>query len=65
MKIKLVERSEVSIYCEQCHCKLIVRTNKKTGHQFLGCPNWPECTETREIPDEIKLRAMGQKELFE
>ena len=63
--VKFVEQSEVNVYCTECNdTKLIVRTNKKTGHQFLGCPQWPQCSYTREIPDELILRALGQKELF-
>lgn len=63
----LVKNSEVSAYCPECKplVKLIVKENRHSGHQFLGCPNWPQCNYTREIPEEIKMRQAGQKGLFD
>jgi len=58
------ERSTIA--CPQCgpaHL-LVVRTGRNTGHQFLGCPNWPKCDYTRSIPESWKMRVLGQKELW-
>jgi len=57
---------ESEIVCPNCQDspKLIVRTNRSNGNQFLGCPNWPECNFTRGIPEEWIMRAQGQQELF-
>lgn len=54
-----------TIACPKCGAlvKLIVKTNTKTGRQFLGCPNFPACDYTREIPEEWKMRQAGQQEL--
>ncbi len=64
--VKLQDNLEVNIFCPTCKPprKLIVKTNRQNGNQFLGCPNWPNCDYTRGIPEELILRAQGQKELF-
>jgi ssDNA-binding Zn-finger/Zn-ribbon topoisomerase 1 len=52
--------------CPNCFpTKLVVRTNHENGKQFLGCPNYPECRETDQIPEELIMRANGQNELFD
>ena len=43
---------------------LVVRTNKATGQQFAGCPNYPDCTYTCGIPQEAIMRLLGQPTLF-
>lgn len=64
---KFVENTESDILCPQCNPprKLIVKTNRHTDHQFLGCPNYPECNYTRGIPEEWIMRASGQPSLFD
>ncbi len=49
--------------CGMTH-KLVVRVNGKTDEKFLGCPNWPKCKFTQEIPDHIWMEAQGQPKLF-
>ena len=63
-KPKFENNTQTSIPCEDCGAKLIIKTNRQNGNQFLGCPNWPECEFTRDIPESYKLRAMGQEELL-
>jgi len=62
--IKFQENAEAEIVCPFCGSKLIVKTNSLTGHQFLGCPNYPQCKHTKEIPEAWILKAQGQPELF-
>ena len=39
--------TEIAKTCPRCAPdRLVVRTNKTTGHEFLGCPNWPEPVST-------------------
>ena len=66
MTVKFVENTESDIPCPVCgvNTKMIVKTNKLNNHQFLGCPNYPSCNETKEIPEAWKMRAAGQQELF-
>lgn len=58
------------IDCPECKdagrgsVKLIVKTNRQNGGQFLGCPRWPECQHTRAIPEAWIMRANGQPELL-
>lgn len=65
--MKFEENAESDILCPQCKPprKLIVKTNRHTDHQFLGCPNYPECNYTRGIPEEWVMRAQGQPGLFD
>lgn len=66
---KLQDRSEVNRTCPRCkdegrgNVKLIVRTNRDNGNQFLGCPNWPECSYTKPIPEDVKMEAAGAARL--
>lgn len=59
--MKFLDNSEVNRYCPDCTPprKLIVKTNRHTGHQFLGCPNWPDCDYTTEIPESMRMKAAG------
>jgi ssDNA-binding Zn-finger/Zn-ribbon topoisomerase 1 len=54
-----------TILCPKCmpRVALVVRTNRLTKVQFLGCPNWPDCGESAPIPESWRMRAMGQQEL--
>jgi len=63
----MIENSETDIPCPVCNpiTKLIVKTNRHNENQFLGCPNWPDCTYTRPIPEAWKMRAEGQPSLFD
>ena len=62
--IKFVINSKTELACEACGAVMIVKENRTTGHQFLGCNNWPDCDRTRSIPESMKMRASGQPELF-
>jgi len=57
---------EVGVICPKCSAdtKMILRRNKKNGMLFLGCPNWPKCKHTSQIPEHIKMEAAGQPRLF-
>jgi ssDNA-binding Zn-finger/Zn-ribbon topoisomerase 1 len=66
-KIKFVEGAETELTCPDClrAPRLIVRTNRETQCQFLGCSNFPDCRYTCEIPQSMVMRALGQPTLFE
>ncbi len=62
MTRKLQDRMQVNVFCPRCSppVKLIVRTNRSNGIQFLGCPNWPEsCHHTQPIPADLIMRLHG------
>ena len=63
--MKFVINSEVNLNCPECipSRKLIVKENRHTGHQFLGCPNWPRCGYTAGIPESMKMIAQGAQVL--
>lgn len=45
--------------------RMIIRQNSKTGKLFLGCINYPECKRTELLPESFKMKAMGQRGLFD
>lgn len=51
--------------CPEPDCKgtLVIRTNGKTGEDFLGCDEYPRCRHTEEIPIHLELEASGFKRL--
>ena len=63
----LVRGQEVAVGCPKCGIatRLIVRINSATDEPFLGCPNWPDCDHTQNVPDHIWMKASGQRELFD
>lgn len=63
--MKFSVNSQTERYCpNHPTVKLIVKENRQNGNQFLGCPEWPDCDHTEGIPETMKMRALGQPELF-
>ena len=60
---------QVEVYCPWCKnegrgaVKLVIRTNRQSGNQFLGCPNWRRCEYTQPIPESIRMEAIGASRL--
>lgn len=63
---KLKKNQPVNKSCPKCgvSTKLVVKQNSKNGSWFLGCPNWPECKHTENIPTDIMLQLLGQLRLL-
>ncbi len=49
--------------CPDCGDHLVVRENRQNGSEFIGCSNWPRCTHTEELPERLRLIAMGAQQL--
>ncbi len=45
--------------CPDCGRELVVRTNRRTGGDFLGCSGWPRCSYTEPIPQGLVMRRLG------
>ena len=43
------EGCDVDGSCPECGADLAVRTNRTTGHSFLGCSAFPKCAYTTEL----------------
>jgi DNA topoisomerase-1 len=56
--MKTGERT-VSKLCPECGKRLVIRTNRETGREFLGCSQWPQCTHTEPLPQDIVMRRAG------
>lgn len=51
--------------CKKCGQSLEIKRNRETGEEFFGCSAWPSCTYTEPLPEAIKLRRQGYKDMFE
>jgi ssDNA-binding Zn-finger/Zn-ribbon topoisomerase 1 len=66
MPALFAENLASDIPCPVCgNVSLIVKTNRHTQAQFLGCPNFPDCTHTQAIPEAWRMRQAGQTGLFD
>lgn len=64
MKKMLLENTIVGKCPEPgCGGDLVVKTNGRTGHQFAGCNNYPNCNHTEDIPEEFKLGLQNAPQL--
>ena len=66
-EVKFEVGTKTDIACPYCGpaVMLVVRENRESGKQFLGCPSWPACGYARPIPEEWVMRASGQPGLFD
>lgn len=65
-KPEFPNNKQTDLRCPQCSADthLIIKTNRHTGSQFLGCPNYPDCRYTREIPESLKMTLRGAQRLL-
>lgn len=65
-KSEFENNREVDLRCPRCAAdtRLRIKTNRTNGSQFLGCPNYPRCDYTREIPESLKMELRGARRLF-
>lgn len=55
-----VRRPEpTTIACESCGQTMVVRVNRETGSEFLGCATYPTCTSTMPLPEWLRLKKAG------
>jgi len=56
----------VDLRCPNCPAdtRLLIKTNRHNNTQFLGCPNYPACNYTREIPESLKMQLRGAPRLL-
>ena len=57
------KRVDVSVTCPKCGQPMVARHNKSTGGEFLGCSQWPNCTETQTMPTYVRLMRQGAEQL--
>lgn len=51
-RVKLTER-ESDVICEKCGARMVYKTGR--FGEFLGCPNYPECRNTKPVVKEIAV----------
>jgi ssDNA-binding Zn-finger/Zn-ribbon topoisomerase 1 len=61
----LPDNTPVERSCPRCGptVRLLVKTNRHNGTQFLGCPRWPECDHTEPVPEALRMQALGAQRL--
>ena len=45
--------------CRECGSQAVIRVNRETGEEFIGCSQWPRCTATRPLPMDVMMRRAG------
>ena len=60
---KPIEVPKQAKACPQCGKELVIRANRNTGHKFLGCSMWPECSFTEPLPQDVLMKAIGAQQL--
>lgn len=64
--MELKHGKQLAVTCTECgEGKMTVRLNSKTDEWFLGCSRYPECKHTQNLPEHLRMQAMGQKGLFD
>ena len=53
----------VKVTCPKCGAPMVARSNRNTGGEFLGCSQYPNCRETKEMPTYVKLIRQGASQL--
>ena len=51
--------AETTIACAECGKTMVVRVNRESQSEFLGCSSYPTCTNTMPLPEWFKLRQAG------
>ena len=49
--------------CPECGQPLTQRTNRNNGSEFLGCSDWPNCTYSEELPEDVLMRRQNAAQL--
>jgi restriction system protein len=60
---KPIEVPKQARACPQCGKELVIRANKNTGHQFIGCSMWPDCAFTGPLLEDVLMKAIGAPQL--
>jgi ssDNA-binding Zn-finger/Zn-ribbon topoisomerase 1 len=64
--MELKHGKRTGIHCTECGEGLMtVRLNSKTDEWFLGCSCYPDCKHTQNLPEHLRMQAMGQTPLFD
>ncbi len=45
--------------CLECGQLLVVRRNRESGDDFLGCSQYPRCDHTQPLPEDVRMRLQG------
>lgn len=56
-------------FCPVCkgnglpNVQMVIRVQRKDGSRFIGCTNYPVCTHTEPLHEDVKMTAQGAPEL--
>ena len=68
--LQVPEPEHIVKACKRCGALMQIKVNRTTGEQFLGCTrhipgDWDSCNHTEPLPEAIRLRRQGQKDMFD
>ena len=55
--------TETTMACADCGQVMVVRVNKATQTEFLGCSKYPLCDHTEPLPEWLRLKKLGAPQL--
>ena len=58
------KQPEIKLTCPECSAELVIRTNRTTQEQFLGCRRYPTCLHTQPLTPYIKAKLAGHPTMF-
>lgn len=58
------KQPEIKMPCPECGWELVIRTNRKTGEEFLACSKYPECRYTQPLTPYLIAKRSGHPTLF-
>ncbi|MEK6970279.1 MAG: DNA topoisomerase I [archaeon] len=57
---KALVSQDVLVLCPKCKGNMVIRKAGATGKRFLGCGNYPQCTQTYSLPQKGSLSRLEQ-----
>jgi ssDNA-binding Zn-finger/Zn-ribbon topoisomerase 1 len=65
--MELKPGKHLHISCPECGVgsSMVIRQNGDTLEFFIGCSNYPRCKHSQNLPEHLRLEALGQRSLFD
>lgn len=55
--------SDLALRCPECGAELVIRAQRATGQEFLGCARYPRCKYSEPLPPTLEMRRAGAQPL--
>jgi ssDNA-binding Zn-finger/Zn-ribbon topoisomerase 1 len=55
--------TNLHVSCPLCGHEMVVRINRETGTEFMGCSQFPKCPATQPLPAYVYVARAGGQQL--